>query len=766
MFRICRARGALVAALVGAAAVAGLPGLQLQAGAATTVTGSISAASAPQVASTGSDQAAATLTVTLSAEGTLPHRSLALTATTSTNAGVIDWGAPTVLTYGITKRSASATGDVLDITLGPKTANESAQIDITGITLTTRQAQGEVIVTATMEGVAFSTPSAVVATVESAPPGTTGGSTHTTGGTTGNSGGGTGSPGSGTGTSVTGTSGTGTAGAGTAGAGTVGSATREGFTVSANTPPVTVPPSAYDAQISPFVVSTTSPTVVPAGYMCLALSAGDFDTAADARASVASGDEVVSPTVTFQSTGAPGAAGTAAATMDVTASSTGSGAVTISGLMVDAPSTAGPVTVSVTRGPSASCSEDTTTVGSAKAFTVGQATAVSQIYGPTPDATAAAELEHQFDAEGTNCPGRSGARPVVLATDAAYPDALASAYLASFLQTGELLTPAATLSAATVDAIRDEGITNVYVVGGPLAVSTAVVKQLETTLAYNCGGASPITTAGPVYVQVTRIYGQTQYDTAQWVAEYPTATAVGSVDVAGAFGTTNRTGGMGRYNDTDGTASSAPLTSQPLPTAIIATGRSFQDAEAAGVLSYADHLPILLTAPTALSPEVASAVSALQVKQVVVMGGPLAVSNAVVTALKALGLSVLRIAGQTDTDTAVQLADFEMGPSSGHVGLGWASTERVAVARGNYYTDGLAGAVVAAGASRTRAAEPEPLLLTAGPSTLGPYLTAFLRRAGSDGIDSDTADVVSGLTVLGGPDAVTPTQVRAMRSDL
>lgn len=742
MVRSCRARGALVVGLVGLASVTGLPGLGTPAG-ASTVGGSIRATAAPQVSSTGSDQAAATVTITLTGSGALPHRSLALTVKTSTNAGVVDWNAPTILTQGITKASASATGDVLDITLGPKAANETAQIHITDVALTTRHAAGELLVTATIDGVDFTPQAVVVATVASPQPGSTGSGTHTTGGATGKTGaGGPGAVTSGTGTGTT---------------------TGGRLTVTADTPPVTVPPSAYDAPISPFVVDATAPAIVPAGYMCFALSAGAFDASANANANVTSGSEMVSRTVSFQG---PGATGASTATVDVTQASTGGGAVSLSGLMVDAPSTSGPVTVKVTTGSSASCAGDTTPVATAKAFVVGQATAVTQIYGPTPDATAAAELEHQFDAEGTDCPGRSGARPVVLATDAAYPDALASAYLASFLQTGELLTPTLTLSAATVDAIREEGITDVYVVGGPLAVGTAVVKQLETTLAYNCGGASPLTAANPVYVQVTRIYGQTQYDTAQWIAQYPTATAVGSVDMTGAYGTTNRTGGMGRYNDTSGTASSPPLTSQALPTAIVATGRSFQDAESAGVLSYADHLPILLTTPVALSPEVASAVSALQVKQVVVMGGPLAVSNAVVTSLKALGLSVLRIAGQTDTDTAVQLADFEMGPSSGHAGLGWASTGRVAVARGNYYTDGLAGAVVAAGESRTRPAEPEPLLLTSDPTTLGPYLTAFLRHAGSAGIDSNSADAVSGLTVFGGPDAVSPTQVRAMRSDL
>lgn len=537
------------------------------------------------------------------------------------------------------------------------------------------------------------------------------------------------------------------------------------LTVSADTPPVTLSPSAYDAPISPVVLSAAAPATIPAGYVCLSLDGGGFNSSVPAKATVASGNATVSPAVTFQGT-STSTTGAAEAVVDVTGASTGAGAIAVSGLMVDASATAGPVAVTATSGSSGSCTHDTEPVGSATAYNIAAATVVTRIYGSTADATAAAELEHQFDAQQTACPGRSGARPVVLATDANFPDALASAYLASDLQTGELLTPTATLSAATVDAIREEGITDVYVVGGPLAVSTAVVKQLEGTLAYNCGGSSPITATSPVYVQVTRIYGQTEYGTAQWIAEYPPPTNVGTVDAAGAYGPTNRTGGMGLYNDTAGAASSTPQTASALPTAIVATGRSFEDAESASVLSYADHLPILLTTSLTLSPEVSSAVAALQIKQVIVMGGPLAVSNAVVTSLKNLGVSVLRVAGQTAMDTAVQLADFEMGASTGHVGLGWTGTKGVDVARGNFYTDGLAGAVVAAGESHTHPVHPQPLLLTTDPNTVGPYLTAFLERAGTSGVDGDSSDVVSSLTVLGGPDAVAPTAVQAMQKDL
>lgn len=547
-------------------------------------------------------------------------------------------------------------------------------------------------------------------------------------------------------------------GGGTSGSGTASAA----LTVKADTPPESVLQDAYDAQISPVHVLESSATHVPAGYVCLSLTGADFNTNAAPSVTVSSGNGAASSTTTYQ-----GEAATAAPTVEfqVSKASTTQGEYTVSGLAVDAATAVGPVTVTVTHGSSASCTHDSESIGSATAFSVA-ATPVTRVYGATPDATAVAELEHQFDAQGTNCPGRAGARPVVLATDAHYPDALASAYLASSLGTGELLTPTESLSAATANALRVEGITQVYIVGGPLAVSSAVSQQIESTLAYNCGGTTPLTSAGPVHIEVTRVAGATQYDTAEWVAEYPAPGTVGSLDVAGAYVGTNRTGGVGKYNDTAGNGSAAPGTSSTLPTAIVATGTSFQDAESASVFSYSDHLPILLTTPTSLSPQVASVISSLAIKQAIVMGGPLAVSDGVVSSLESLGVSVLRIAGQTATDTAVQLADFEMGSKSAHVGAGWTGNGGVAVARGDYFTDGLAGAVVASGAGRTHTHGPEPLLLCLDPSTAGTYLSAFLVEAGRTGIDGETSDRVTSLTVLGGPDALSPSLVATLTGDL
>ncbi len=380
----------------------------------------------------------------------------------------------------------------------------------------------------------------------------------------------------------------------------------------------------------------------------------------------------------------------------------------------------------------------------------------SRIDGATADATAAEELEHQFSPAAGRCPGSATTRPVVLATDAGYPDALASAPLARALGTGTLLTAPTRLSETTATALRMEGVSRVYLVGGPLAVSTSVVATLRSTPAHACDGGA----GSGADIAVTRVYGQTEYDTAEEIADAAAKLdGVGTLDLAGAYRGSDPAGGTGRFNTTAGTASSGPVASGALPTAVVATGKGFQDAEAASTLAYAERLPVLLTTPSALSPQVSSAIRGLGIRQVVVTGGQLAVADAVVESLEQLGVSVLRVAGSDAAATAVELAELETAPSP--TGAGWHGTGDLAVARGNGYSDGLAGAVVAADGPGSAA--PQPLVLTETPTTVGPALTTFLKTAGAVGLGGVRVDH---LTVLGGPLAVTQTAVDQMGTDL
>lgn len=377
----------------------------------------------------------------------------------------------------------------------------------------------------------------------------------------------------------------------------------------------------------------------------------------------------------------------------------------------------------------------------------------TRVGGSTADGTAAQELFHRFPWTKTACPGTAGARSVVLASDGNSSDALAASYLAAWLRTGILLTPPEALSTPTILALRNEGITRVYIVGGPLAVSTSVAQSIERIRVAACGGGT-LTTGT---ISVTRVGGTTAYTTARDVALQPGAGFVGALDLAAAYG------GPGVYDATDGSSSAPPARAGALATAIVATGAAFQDAESAATLSYADHLPLLLTNPTSLSQAAQTAVERLGIEQVVLMGGPLAVSTSVVSNLEGLGVSVLRVAGTTYTQTSTELAALELASSTSRLGAGWAPTGGVVIARGDFYSDGLAGAIVAAGA-RTGSG-PEPMLLTQSPTAVGSPLADLLMQAGARGIDTD-GTVISSLIVLGGPLAVTTMTVQTMSADL
>jgi putative cell wall-binding protein len=407
-----------------------------------------------------------------------------------------------------------------------------------------------------------------------------------------------------------------------------------------------------------------------------------------------------------------------------------------------------------------------------RSTTAAAAAAAGRIYGATADATAAAALETAFPATRTStCVGgeltAADDRPVILATDQHFADALSSQYLAGYLDTGTLLTPGTSLSTATKEAFKTEGVTEVYVVGGSLAVTTAVVAEIEALPAYTCGGSAVLKSGTATRdVTVTRLAGATQYDTAEQIAVTPPSSYVKALAFPDAYAGLNITGGDGKYNDTAGSGS-ASHTSAAMRTAIVASGTEFQDAEASSAFAYGTGVPILLTSPTSLSTAAVSAIQALQIAQVVVMGGPLAVSNAVVTSLEALGVAVLRVAGKSYTDTATKFAEFLVG-AAGSKGVGWVldrapnATHTVTVARGNGYTDGLAGADVSG-------RDHEPLLLTTSPTAVGTYLTGFLKASGrsSKGVDTaGTAGKIENLTVFGGPSAVTTAVVSQMQDDL
>jgi putative cell wall-binding protein len=404
---------------------------------------------------------------------------------------------------------------------------------------------------------------------------------------------------------------------------------------------------------------------------------------------------------------------------------------TISGVSVADSAATGPAYASVTTG-GANCGADTAVITTPVPVFDSIPVVNANIAGGDPDGTAIAELEAAFPiGGGTGC---VPSHRVILATDQGYPDALSASYLAGYLNTGILLTPTTNLSSETMAALQAEGITNVDIVGGTLAVSQNTINQVEGTPAYTCGGpgvgaltGSNITVTGP-------IFGQTQYDTSEFIATTPPATNVASIDLAGAYNNA--------YNDTgSGAGSSAPEAAGVLKTAVVAQGLGFQDASAASVMAYHNQFPLLLTDPSNLSPQASAGLTALGIKQVIVLGGIDAISAGDVTSIQALGISVIRIAGLDATDTAQELANFELNQAgSVFLGLGWGAVgiwaHTILVAQGAFYSDALAGCVLAA-------VHPTPLLLTEDPTTIGSYLPVFLNAGGS-------AAGIDGLNTVGG----------------
>lgn len=559
--------------------------------------------------------------------------------------------------------------------------------------------------------------------------------------------------------------------------------------VTANSPAVATTPGSTGVAISDVAVTESQPDTVPLGYVCVTFNNPDstFTATSTPAVKVTTGNLVVNSTVSGMGTDTLG--------FDVTGTSTTASTITLSGLQVNVASnaTSGPQTIDVYDG-APSCAQETSGVKIGNDIAAFTASSTKVIAGATANATAAAELESVFPYSAgpgstggkyVSCPGTSDARPVVMATSQDYPDALSGSYLAGELKTGTLLTDTNTTSSSALTALRLEGITTVYVAGGPLAVSPSVVAQLKATPSYECGGSVARTTllgtAEDLNVIQTEgeTYGQTEYGTAEDISELFGPSPIGTLAIGGAYG---------MYNDTTpvGTESTGPSNTAPLRTAIVATGQGFQDAMSASSMAYAEHLPVLLTTPSTLSPEVTSAIDDLGIQQVIVMGGPDAVSNADVTSLQSDGVSVMRIAGQDYTATATEMADFlantavnasglaeGLGSTTSHATVTYGSATTgaadaitdVAVARGDFYTDGLAGSVVT-GNGLSATSGPIPLLLTENPTTVGSYLTTFLNGAGTVGIDSNPVDTVSSLTIFGGPLAVTPATISTMNSAL
>lgn len=256
-------------------------------------------------------------------------------------------------------------------------------------------------------------------------------------------------------------------------------------------------------------------------------------------------------------------------------------------------------------------------------------------------------------------------------------DALSANYLAGTFDapTPVLLTQQAKLPDSTLVAVRtlltgvgNNGTANIYVVGGATAVSDAVLTELRDAFASDFQNLT-----------VQRVAGDDRFATAASVATLRGQAPVGSF--VGTFG--------------KGSAKTAFLTN----------GNAPADALAAGPIAYANGFPLLQSQATSIPQSTLVAIDSLGIKQVVVVGGTTVVSESVVSQLTALGINVVRVAGEDRYATTAALNTFAeddvASVSNTTGGLNYEDPTVPLIANGVGFADALVSGPLAGAVTRT-----------------------------------------------------------------
>ncbi len=116
-------------------------------------------------------------------------------------------------------------------------------------------------------------------------------------------------------------------------------------------------------------------------------------------------------------------------------------------------------------------------------------------------------------------------------------------------------------------------------------------------------------------------------------------------------------------------------------TVLVATADGYWDALSASGLAGTLHAPVVLTSGSALSGQARSEIARLRPEHIVVLGGPVAISDGVVGQLKTLCNKVDRVWGENAAETATAIY---------RAGKGWGKTALIATTNG--YWDALSAA--------------------------------------------------------------------------
>ncbi len=287
----------------------------------------------------------------------------------------------------------------------------------------------------------------------------------------------------------------------------------------------------------------------------------------------------------------------------------------------------------------------------------------------------AGDDRYETAAEISSSTFRAGVPVAYLASGTAFPDALSGASSAGVVGGPVLLTSPTALSASAKTELLRLRPARIVVLGGPGAVSDAVVRAADT-----------FTTGS-----VKRAAGDDRYETSA--------------------------------------AISAATFDPGVPVAYLSNGATFPDALSGAAAAGTVGGPVLLTGKSSIPASVAAELDRLNPRKIVVLGGPGAVANAVLSkALSYTSGGVSRLAGpdRYATSAAVSKATFSPG------------VDVVYIANGTTFPDALSGAAAAGVVGG-------PVLLTAG-STLPAAVASELARLKP-----------TKIVILGGPAAVSAT---------
>lgn len=188
--------------------------------------------------------------------------------------------------------------------------------------------------------------------------------------------------------------------------------------------------------------------------------------------------------------------------------------------------------------------------------------------------------------------------------------------------------------------------------------------------------------------------------------------------------TASRVQGADRF-DTSVAVSKAAYPTAGVPVAYIASGASFADAISAGPAAAAQKGPLLLANVGFVPASVLAELKRLAPKRIVVVGGPAAIGDSVLAALRTVQPNVVRVAGSDRFETSRQLAKYAFPAATGAY-----------FASGANFPDALSAAA-AAGVSA------QPMLLVTGAPAVDAPTAAYLATS-----------KVKTATVIGGPSAV------------